>query len=155
MNQSEILAIVCNLLKARKKMSAQFAIGFGFASHWLKNWREIFKPVTKCSNRNRVIGFDRHLKTYLYKEIVIITKSKRFLGNTRTSYRWQNEKGVNYCNHHRTQEPISRSLISPLIPWASLSPTKVIFGTSFYCHSFAGQQIMWGFHCHSSSLVWL
>ena len=41
------------------------AIGFGFASHWLKNWRESFKPITKRSNRNHVITFDSHLKTAL------------------------------------------------------------------------------------------
>ena len=38
-------------------------IGFGF--HWLKNWRESFKPITKRSNRNHVITFDRHLKSAL------------------------------------------------------------------------------------------
>ena len=37
MNQSEFLAITCNLLKARKKSRVQVAIGFGFASNWLKN----------------------------------------------------------------------------------------------------------------------
>ena len=41
MNQSEFLAITCNLLKAREKSRVQGAIGFGFASHWLKNWHEI------------------------------------------------------------------------------------------------------------------
>ena len=41
------------------------ASGFGFASHWLKNWRESFKPITKRSNRNHVITFDSHLKTAL------------------------------------------------------------------------------------------
>ena len=40
MNQSEFLAITCNLLKARKKSREQCAIGF--ASHWLKNWRDRF-----------------------------------------------------------------------------------------------------------------
>ena len=33
-------------------MKGQQAIGFGLASHWLKNWRESFKPITKRSNRN-------------------------------------------------------------------------------------------------------
>ena len=41
------------------------ATGFGFASHWLKNWRESFKPITKRSNRNHVITFDSYLKTAL------------------------------------------------------------------------------------------
>jgi len=34
-------------------------IGSGFASHWLKNWREIFKP----SDTNRLITFDSRLNT--------------------------------------------------------------------------------------------
>ena len=40
MNQSELLAITCNLLKAREKLLAQSAIGL--ASHWLKDWSEKF-----------------------------------------------------------------------------------------------------------------
>ena len=52
MNQSEFLAITCNLLKAREKLRAQDTIGFGFASHWLTKSREIFKPVTKRNNFN-------------------------------------------------------------------------------------------------------
>ena len=55
LNQSEFLPIAWNLLKARENSRAQVAIGFAFAfaSHWLKNWRAIFKPTTK-----RVISFD-------------------------------------------------------------------------------------------------
>jgi len=37
MNQSQFLAITCNLLEAQKKSGIHGAIGFGFASHWLKN----------------------------------------------------------------------------------------------------------------------
>ena len=40
-------------------------IGFGFASHWLKNWREIYRLISKSSNGNRVILFHSHLKTAL------------------------------------------------------------------------------------------
>ena len=65
MNQSQFLAITCNSLKAREKSRLHGAIGFGSASHWLKNWRESFKPITKRSNRNHVITFDSHLKTAL------------------------------------------------------------------------------------------
>ena len=69
MNQSEFLAVNSKLLKARKKSRVQGALGFGslfgFAFCWLKNWPEIFKPVTKCSNRDRIITFDCHLKTTL------------------------------------------------------------------------------------------
>ena len=64
-NQSQSLEITCNTLKAREKSRLHGAIGFGFASHWLKNWRESFKPITKRSNRNYIITFDNHLKTAL------------------------------------------------------------------------------------------
>ena len=63
MNQSQFLAITCNSLVAREKTRVHGAVGF--ASHWLKNWRESFKPITKRSNRNHVITFDSHLKTAL------------------------------------------------------------------------------------------
>ena len=63
MNQSEFLAITCNLLKVREKSFVQGAIGFRFASHWLKKWGESFKPITELSNRNRVVTFDSRLKT--------------------------------------------------------------------------------------------
>ena len=65
MNQSQFLAITCNSLKGREKSRVHGAIGFGFASHWLKNWRESFKPITKSGNRNHVITFGSHLKTAL------------------------------------------------------------------------------------------
>jgi len=42
MNQSQFLAIICNSLKAREKSRVRGPIGFGFTSHWLKNWRESF-----------------------------------------------------------------------------------------------------------------
>ena len=69
MNQSQFLAITCNSLKAREKSRVRGEIGFGFDSHWLKNWRESFKPITKRSNRNHVITFDSHLKIALTVEI--------------------------------------------------------------------------------------
>ena len=47
-----------NFLKARETLCVQGAIGFGSASHWLKNWREIFKPISERCHRNRVITFD-------------------------------------------------------------------------------------------------
>ena len=39
--------------------------GFGFDSHWLKNWLESFKPIIKRSNCNHVLTYDSHLKTAL------------------------------------------------------------------------------------------
>ena len=65
MNQSQFLAITCKSLEAREKPRVRGAIGFGFYSHWLKNWRESFKPITKRSNRNHVITFDSHFKLAL------------------------------------------------------------------------------------------
>ena len=53
MNQSQFLAITCNSLEAREKSRVHGAIDFGFDSHWLKKWRESFKPITKRSNRFR------------------------------------------------------------------------------------------------------
>mgnify|MGYP000135069419 CR=1 FL=1 len=69
MNQSHFLAITCNSLEAREKSRAHGAIGFCFDSHWLKNWRTSFKPITKRNNRNHVITFDSHLKTALIKKL--------------------------------------------------------------------------------------
>ena len=65
MNQSQFLAITCNSLEAREKSRVHGAIGFCFDSHWLKNWRESFKPITKRSNRSHVITFDSHLEAAL------------------------------------------------------------------------------------------
>ena len=71
MNQSQFLAIICNSVEAREKSRVRGAIGFGFASHWLKNWRESFKPITKRSNRNHVITFASYLKTALSVNMII------------------------------------------------------------------------------------
>ena len=49
MNQSEFLAIACNLLKGREKLRLQAAIAFGFATHWLKNLREILSQAIGVS----------------------------------------------------------------------------------------------------------
>ena len=65
MSQSQFLAITCNSLEAQEKSRVHGAIGVAFASHWLKNCRNSFKPITKRSNPNHVITFDSHLKTAL------------------------------------------------------------------------------------------
>ena len=52
-NQSEFLAISCNLLEARETLSAQGAIGF-FASQWLQKLPGFFKPINKRSKQNKV-----------------------------------------------------------------------------------------------------
>ena len=76
MNQSQFLAIICNSLEAQERSRVQGAIGFVCASHWLKNWRESFKPITKRSNRSHVITFDSHLKTALWCTKVIGKRKK-------------------------------------------------------------------------------
>ena len=78
MNQSQFLAITCSSLEAQEKSRVRGAIGF--ASHWLKNWRDSFKPITKRSNRNHVITFDSHLKTALIiKKIVVVVINVSYL----------------------------------------------------------------------------
>ena len=75
MNQSQFLAFIWNLLKAREKSRVHGAIGFGFASHWLKNQRKSFKPIVKRNNHNHVITFDSHLKAALSSQFwAVITK---------------------------------------------------------------------------------
>ena len=70
MNQSQFLAILArNSREAQQKSRVHGAIGFGFASHWLKNWRDSFKPIIKRSNRNHAITFDSHLKTALLRAL--------------------------------------------------------------------------------------
>ena len=71
MNQSQFLAISCYSIEAREKSRVHGAIGFGFDFHWLKNWYESFKPITKCSNPNHVITFDSHLKTALSQSVSV------------------------------------------------------------------------------------
>ena len=78
MNQSQFLAITCNSLEAREKSRVHGAIDFGFASHWLKNWRESFKPITKRSIRNHVITFDSHLKTMTMVMMIIMRSLPSF-----------------------------------------------------------------------------
>ena len=93
MNQSQFLAITCNSLEAGEKSSVHGAIGFRFASHWLKNWRESFKPITKRSNRNHVITFDSHLKTAPI--MIVICGYMKFMylkrGLTRTFSIWSSQ----------------------------------------------------------------
>lgn len=74
MNQSQFLAITCNLPKAREKLRVLAAIGFDFSSRSLKIWRQIFEPITKRSNRMQspYHTFERHLKTTLDQICILI-----------------------------------------------------------------------------------
>ena len=48
MDQSEFEANVCNR-QARENACKRGTIGFGFASHWLRKWREFWQPITERS----------------------------------------------------------------------------------------------------------
>ena len=45
------------LTQGAGKSRVQRTIGSGFVSHWLKNWRETFNPITKRCNRNLVLNY--------------------------------------------------------------------------------------------------
>ena len=65
-NQSEFEVITCNRRQARENARVQPAIGFGFASHWLRKWREFCQPITeqsKAKPKQMRICFDTQLKT--------------------------------------------------------------------------------------------
>ena len=91
-NESEFLAITCNLLKARERSRVWVMIGFDFASRWLKSWLVILKPITarsKTSNRNRVITLESHLKTALTLPAITIEIMIAMLMAARVKGRWR------------------------------------------------------------------
>ena len=53
MNQSQFLAITGNSLEAREKSRVRGAIGFGFASHWLKNWCDSFNHYKRNNRKDK------------------------------------------------------------------------------------------------------
>ena len=56
------------LPKAREKAGGQVVIGFGFASDWLRKWREFFRPITgrsKAKPKQSLITFNTQLKIAL------------------------------------------------------------------------------------------
>ena len=53
-------------------MPSRFII-FGLASHWLKNWREISKPIAKRVNRSRVVTFHARMKSTRLKYHQIVS----------------------------------------------------------------------------------
>ena len=63
-NQSEFEVIACNRRQGRENTRVQLAIGF--ASYWLRKWREFCQPITEQSkekpNQTRVTS-DTLLKT--------------------------------------------------------------------------------------------
>ena len=65
MDQSELEENACNRCQARENTCERGTIGFGFASHWLRNWREFLQNVVKQNQSKRKITFDTRLKTAL------------------------------------------------------------------------------------------
>ena len=67
-NQSKLEVNTCKRPQARGKASDQVAIGFSFASDWLKGWREFSRPITERSETKSMqsrITFDTQLKIAL------------------------------------------------------------------------------------------
>ena len=79
MNQSQFLAItipvselvVAFCSKRGKSRQHKLRLVLVLAFHWLKNWREIFKPITKLNNPNS------HLKTALLHAVTFRAKQGR------------------------------------------------------------------------------
>ena len=51
-NQSEFEVIICNRRQAWENERVQLAIGFGFASHWLRKRPKFCQPITEWSKAN-------------------------------------------------------------------------------------------------------
>ena len=61
--------------KALENARNQVAIGFSFASDWLKKWREISKPITERSKAKPMqsrITFDTQLKIALIRLSIVL-----------------------------------------------------------------------------------
>ena len=73
-SQSELEANTSKRRQARENASDQVAIGFSFASDWLKKWPEISRPITERSVAKPMqsrITFDTQLKITLYLSIQV------------------------------------------------------------------------------------
>mgnify|MGYP007094284305 FL=1 len=64
MNQSEFLAITCNLVKAREKSRVQGTISLPLIG--LKTGARL-ELISGSSNRSRIVTFEGHFKTTLNK----------------------------------------------------------------------------------------
>ena len=53
-------------------MNDQVAIGFSFASDWLRGWHEFSRPITECSKAKPMqsrITFNTQLNCYYYTNV--------------------------------------------------------------------------------------
>ena len=63
------------------------ATGFGFASHWLKNWHEIFKPITELQSAIPIaVTSEVQYNTIQYSTIQYNTITLFKEGSTMTYY---------------------------------------------------------------------
>ena len=81
----------------------QVAIGFGFPSHWLINWREIFKPITTRINCNRIITFDSHLETALFFKLhPLPPRSDQYVNSLHNFYEMSvSQTGIENEDYHQ------------------------------------------------------
>ena len=143
MKQSQFVAITCNSLKAREKWRVHGVIGFGFASHWLKNWRESLKPITKRSDGNHVITFDSHLETTLFSYkfvLLLLTKIKVPIVQNTTGFFLMLRIG----------RALGTTITSKLVVFYIIWPSKNILQLTFRTLAFRHSLSRWattGNHC--------
>ena len=68
LNPSEFEVITCTRRQARENARVQVAIDFGFASHWLRKWREFCQPIIerrKAKRKQTSITFESRRKADL------------------------------------------------------------------------------------------
>ena len=68
MDQSELEANTCNRRQARENACERGTIGFAFAFHWLRKWRDFgdqSQSAVKQNQSKHEITFDTQLKTAL------------------------------------------------------------------------------------------
>ena len=70
MDQSELEANTGNRCQARENACERDTIGFSFVSHWSRNWREFFWPITERSKAKpkQTRNYFRHLLENYSKE---------------------------------------------------------------------------------------
>jgi len=81
-NQSKLES---SMQSTRQHKRKQATIGFGFASDWLRKWREIFKPITKKHRNVNPVKWEL-LSNYFRTQVKIVlqaaTKARTLYGLT-------------------------------------------------------------------------
>ena len=79
------LVITRSRHKARENVHSRATIGFGFASDWLKKWREnLNQSVSEVmqNQSNSLITFDTQLKTTLLHSVIGLKFSRHFFNQS-------------------------------------------------------------------------